>query len=101
MAFGHLGYYRYFCVRFRVMELLFKKAALSTKYTISDKMNKAIFVFLFFLCGTVSLYSQDAKTYTISGVIRDASTGDVLIGANVQDLASGKGITTDINGRYA
>ena len=38
--------------------------------------------------------------HTVSGSVSDKATGETLIGATVYDTRSGKGTTTDINGRY-
>jgi len=42
-----------------------------------------------------------AQTYTISGTVTDASSGETLIGATVMDLRSGKGALTNDQGRYS
>ena len=39
--------------------------------------------------------------HTISGTITDHTTGETLIGATVLDTRSGKGTTTNANGRYS
>mgnify|MGYP003289699602 CR=1 FL=1 len=41
-----------------------------------------------------------AQSHTISGTIIDNATGETLIGATVLDTRSGKGTTTNVNGRY-
>ena len=38
--------------------------------------------------------------HTVSGTITDHATGETLIGATVLDTRSGKGTTTNANGRY-
>ena len=38
--------------------------------------------------------------HTISGTVTDAANGETLIGATILDTRSGKGTTTDVNGRY-
>ena len=38
---------------------------------------------------------------TVSGSVVDRSTGETLIGATVYDVHSGKGTTTDVNGRFS
>ncbi len=52
----------------------------------------------------VLLYLFTAKTYAqqieLTGTVKDASTQEALIGANVTH-APGKGISTDINGNYS
>lgn len=42
-----------------------------------------------------------AQTYTLSGTVTDASTGETLIGATVLDTRTGKGTVTNVNGRYS
>ena len=39
--------------------------------------------------------------HTVSGTITDKATGETLIGATVLDTRSGKGTTTNANGRYS
>ncbi|MCR4658956.1 MAG: TonB-dependent receptor [Bacteroidales bacterium] len=41
------------------------------------------------------------QAFTISGTVVDRATGETLIGATVQDLRSGKGTVTNVNGRYS
>lgn len=38
---------------------------------------------------------------TLSGVVTDNATGETLIGATIYDTRSGKGTTTNVNGRYS
>ena len=38
--------------------------------------------------------------HTISGTITDNATGETLIGATILDTRSGKGTTSNVNGRY-
>jgi TonB-dependent receptor len=49
-------------------------------------------------CSGVGALAQ--KTGTLSGVIRDSQTGDVLPGANVLLPGTGMGATSDIAGKY-
>ena len=42
-----------------------------------------------------------AQTHTLSGRVRDAATGEYILGANVIDLSSGKGVSTNIYGFYS
>jgi hypothetical protein len=44
---------------------------------------------------------KQLRKYTISGYIRDKSTGEVIIGANVYDIASMQGTTTNAYGFYS
>jgi hypothetical protein len=47
------------------------------------------------------LVSKQLRKYTISGTIRDKSTGEVIIGANVYDIASMQGTTSNAYGFYS
>ncbi|MCB0517566.1 MAG: TonB-dependent receptor [Lewinellaceae bacterium] len=49
---------------------------------------------------SVFAFGQDAK-FTLSGHVRDAGSGEELIGANVFDPASGVGATTNLYGFYS
>lgn len=42
-----------------------------------------------------------AQSHTVSGVVSDAHSSETLIGATIYDQLSGKGTTTDHNGRYS
>ncbi len=44
---------------------------------------------------------KQLRKYTISGTIRDKSTGEVIIGANVYDIASMQGTTSNAYGFYS
>lgn len=55
------------------------------------------FLLLALLLTPLAAWSQ----HTISGTITDAATGETLIGATVLDLPSGKGTTTNVNGRFS
>ncbi len=44
---------------------------------------------------------QQLRKYTISGYIRDKATGEAIIGANVYDIASLQGTTTNAYGFYS
>lgn len=44
---------------------------------------------------------KQTRKYTISGTIRDKSTGEVILGANVYDVASLQGTTTNAYGFYS
>ncbi|AMM50023.1 TonB-dependent receptor [Rufibacter sp. DG15C] len=54
---------------------------------------------LLFLCLSSSLAAQDKVT--LSGTLRDASTGEPLIGANVGILGTASGVITNTNGFYS
>lgn len=58
---------------------------------------KRIFIALF--CALLLPVSLLAQKQTISGAVRDRSTGELLIGVNVI-YAPGKGTVTDIDGRF-
>ncbi len=58
---------------------------------------KRIFIALF--CAFLLPLSLLAQKQTISGAVRDRSTGELLIGVNVI-YAPGKGTVTDIDGRF-
>ncbi len=60
-------------------------------------MKKAIISFCLIVFVSLSLFAQ--KKGTIKGTVTDASTGESLIGVNVQ-YASGKGTITDLDGKY-
>lgn len=67
-------------------------------------MTKKSLVFLaFFLSALPGLWAveEPLKGITISGHVRDASTGEELIGANVYILESGKGTVTNTYGFYS
>ena len=42
-----------------------------------------------------------AKNPTVSGYVTDVQTGERLIGATVQDMRSGVGTVTNVNGFYS
>lgn len=56
---------------------------------------------LFFAISTIVSFAGNAQTRTISGYVRDAETGENLIGANVFDKATLKGTTTNHFGFYS
>lgn len=57
-----------------------------------------IYIFVLFLFNVVIGFSQDV---TISGYVEEAGSGEKLIGANVVDLTSQKGTTTNEYGFYS
>lgn len=59
-------------------------------------MNKLIFLF-FFLVTAVSM----AQERTISGKVVENSTGEVLLGATIQNLTTNGATTTDIDGLFS
>jgi len=55
----------------------------------------AVFLFLLLLSSTA--FAQ----YTVTGTVRDAATDELLIGVNIFDNESGRGTTTDLDGRFS
>ena len=41
------------------------------------------------------------QTFTVSGRVTDAATGEYALGANVLDVKKGKGVSTNIYGFYS
>lgn len=62
-------------------------------------MQKRIKILILML--VVAMSDVLAQSYTISGTIRDASSGETLISATVYDMVSGKGALTNAQGRYS
>ena len=60
------------------------------------------FSFIWALIFAVS-FSIDsiAQSHTLSGRVRDASTGEYILGANIIDSSTGKGVSTNIYGFYS
>ncbi len=58
-------------------------------------MNKFILCFLLAIC-SVNSFAEG----TIKGVVKDISSGETVIGASII-VAEGKGVTTDLDGKYA
>ena len=58
-------------------------------------MYRPLFLFLLLL-SPACLWAQ----HTVSGTITDQTSGETLIGATILDTRSGKGTTTNVNGRY-
>jgi outer membrane receptor for ferrienterochelin and colicins len=56
---------------------------------------------LILFCGAIFLSSTIHAQTTVSGVITDAESGEVLIGANVIILGSTIGTTSDFDGNYS
>ena len=55
---------------------------------------------LFLLCLLFFPLALTAQ-HTVSGTVTDQLSGETLIGATVYESVSGKGTTTDVNGRYS
>ncbi len=64
-------------------------------------MKVRITLFLFFVFCSCLIKAQTKKTYTISGYISDGSSKETLIGANVFDKLSNKGIVSNNYGFYS
>ena len=60
-------------------------------------MHRQIFLFLSLI---LLMPLASVAQRTISGTITDQATGETLIGATILETGSGKGTTTDVNGRY-
>lgn len=58
-------------------------------------MSRYFILSLLFLTSVAS-FAQ----HTVSGTVTDYATGETLIGATIVDTRSGKGTTTNVNGRY-
>ena len=58
------------------------------------------FIWVLVLASTFSIDSL-AQTHTISGRVRDAATGEYILGASVFSTSSGKGVSTNIYGFYS
>ena len=64
-------------------------------------MNKLYTFFIFAsLVLSTSLFAQ-TETFTVSGVVTDATTGETLVGANVYFPALYIGAASDVNGEYS
>ena len=59
-------------------------------------MSRHLVLFALLLTASLGIHAQ----HTVSGTITDYATGETLIGATVLDTRSGKGTTTNANGRY-
>ena len=55
---------------------------------------------LVFLLITSSLFAQEVTRTTVSGVITNASSGETLVGATVQEKGTSNGTVTDVNGEF-
>ena len=59
-----------------------------------------IFLVLFSLLLFFSTSAQDQRTFTVSGYVKDASSGETLIGASVVDKALGRGVNANTFGYF-
>ena len=65
-------------------------------------MKNRLCIFLFFLIISISTFAQKTTTYTISGNVKDAATGEDLIGAAVQvKELNNTGAITNVYGFYS
>jgi len=55
---------------------------------------------MFFLLLSVSVFAQES-TYTISGVLKEKSSGETLIGGSVYDVNTNIGVATNVYGFYS
>jgi TonB-linked SusC/RagA family outer membrane protein len=63
-------------------------------------MNKRIFLLCILLSNILCVFAQ--HQFDISGTVRDAKTGEALIGVTVRDATvSSEGTITDLNGKYS
>mgnify|MGYP002624106750 CR=1 FL=1 len=63
-------------------------------------MNRPICI-LILLVGIFLSPAAMAQSYTVSGIVTDAKSGETLIGATVLDTKSGKGAVTNLYGHYS
>jgi hypothetical protein len=62
---------------------------------------KEVFIrFILILTGIIAFGNIHAQTVSLSGTIKDASTSETLIGANIT-YAPGKGMVSDIDGNFS
>jgi hypothetical protein len=66
------------------------------KRKIPLKLNQLLIVFLFF-SGALSAYAQKLE---VTGLITEAGTGELLIGATVLEKGTTNGTVSDISGQY-
>jgi hypothetical protein len=60
-------------------------------------MKKTLLLWLFGLLLTTQIYAQNR---TLSGTVKDETTGEALIGVNVTGKGTTIGTVTDIDGKY-
>ncbi|GAB1416961.1 TonB-dependent receptor [Paludibacter sp.] len=56
---------------------------------------QVVFAMLLFVC-----FSLQAQRVSITGVVKDASTGEEIIGVNISEKGTTNGTITDINGKF-
>ncbi|KQS33924.1 TonB-dependent receptor domain-containing protein [Dyadobacter sp. Leaf189] len=59
------------------------------------------FVFLFILSFILIKHDAFSQKFTVSGTVRDAASGELLIGASVSDSISGMGVQTNSYGFFS
>lgn len=64
-------------------------------YTMNRFLRRIIVVAFIFICGSVQLCAE-----TLRGVVRDAITGEPLVGATIKVVELGTGSVADIDGNY-
>ncbi|MBL7782532.1 MAG: TonB-dependent receptor [Saprospiraceae bacterium] len=56
--------------------------------------------FLLLLMLSAAAYHLDAQSFTVSGTVFSKEDNQALIGVSVQEVSTGKGITTDVSGHF-
>lgn len=64
-------------------------------------MRSPLFLILFVLLIPGILYSQESRRHTISGYVKEKSTGELLVGVNIYLPGTNKGTTTNKYGFYS
>ena len=59
-------------------------------------MIKKIIFFAFVMLGSITMVAQT----TITGTVKDAKTGETLLGANIKISGKAVGTTTDYDGKF-
>jgi outer membrane receptor protein involved in Fe transport len=70
---------------------------LTHEFFILQARMKTFFLFLFLMFNAAALIAQKSA---LSGIVRDAVTGEALVGAIVMVEGTGMGTTTDLDGRF-
>jgi len=61
---------------------------------------KKILLLVILLASTLA-YSLQAQNVTLTGQVKDKTTGETLPGANILVVGTEKGTITDVNGKYS
>ncbi|MDG1160227.1 MAG: TonB-dependent receptor [Flavobacteriales bacterium] len=72
-----------------------------SKTPLALKLHWCFILSLSFLCFAKQTEAQSQKTYTISGTISDANTGETLIGASIYEVNKALGTSANIYGFYS